>query len=407
MKIRLTVMLVVVICLGSFTRLSGSEPLAVVDPAQHGFDVEKLGAIDELMERNIQQGRMVGCTALVARADDVVYYKTWGQRDREADQPMTKDTIFRIYSMSKPITSVAIMQLVEQGKVDLDRPIETYLPEFANMKVLEITGDEKKEVDAKRQMTVRDLLRHTSGLTYGFFGSSDVDRKYLAKGILGSDRNLKETITKLASVPLKHQPGTVWEYSVSTDVLGRVVEVASEQRFDRYLQEHVFAPLKMNDTAFMVPQDKMKRFAQMYAPDGDGLKPARQWASRRFVNPKNEYFSGGGGLCSTTENYLRFCQMLLRGGELDGQRLLKSETIEEMTRNQLESDVKRRGGFRFGLGFAITPQGDYRWGGAAGTRFWINPEKKIIGIFMVQINPYRRNYGEQMKQLVYRADTQN
>ena len=331
----------------------------------------------------------------------------WGAADQAADKPIKADTIFRIYSMSKPVTSVAVMMLVEQGKIDLDVPVSEYLPELSNLKVLVVEGegdDRKfKEVDAKRPTTARDLLRHTSGLTYGFFGSSEVDKRYLAAGIL-YENTVAETVTKLSKLPLKHQPGTRFEYSVSTDVLGRLVEVASGERFDRFLRTHIFAPLGMRDAFFNVPIEKLDRLAEMYAPDGNGLKPAAAQRSRRLVNPDNRFFSGGGGLCCTTRDDLRFCQMLLNGGMLDGKRIINSETIAEMTKNQLGEEVRGRGGFQFGLGFAISDRGVYSWGGAAGTRFWIDPVNQFIGIFMIQINPYGgRNYGDQMKTIVYRA----
>ncbi len=388
-----------------------AELYKIVEPAAVALEPSKLAAMDELISAEVEAGKIVGCMALVAREDQVAYLKTWGDRDREADKPMTPDTIFRIYSMTKPVTSVATMQLIESHRMGLDEPVSKYLPELAELKVLvEAKQDDgEKQVDeipANRPITVRDLLRHTSGLTYGFFGDTEVDQRYRRAGVLVTDTDIEETVTKLSKLPLLYQPGARWHYSVSTDVLGRLVEVVSRQRFDEYLREHVFAPLEMHDTFFSVPEDQQERLAQMYAPDGAGaLEPAAARRSRRFVNTENRFFSGGGGLCSTTYDYFRFCRMLLREGELDGQRLLKAESVRQMTTNQLDEDVQRRGGFQFGLGFAISPEGEYSWGGAAGTRFWINPKRKLIGIYMIQINPYRaKNYGNQMKQIVYDAD---
>ena len=391
-------------------RLPSSETTglsATVKPAAVGLDAAKLAGIDKLMSSEVEAGRIVGCLALVARGDKVAYVKTWGDRDREDSKPMTEDTIFRIYSMSKPITSVAAMQLVERGKMNLDDALSNYLPALKNVQVLTKEGDETKEVPAERPISVRDLLRHTSGFTYGFFGDTKVDQRYRRAGIL-SEATIEETVTKLGDLPLLHQPGSRWHYSVSTDVLGRLVEVVSGQRFDKYLQQHIFDPLDMVDTFFMVPAEKKNRFAEMYSPDGeDALKLAASRRSRRFVDAQNRFFSGGGGLCSTTRDYLRFCQALLRGGELDGNRVVKTETINEMTKNQLQQITSRSGGFQFGLGFRISPEGEYSWGGAAGTRFWINPKRNLIGIYMIQINPYRsKEYGNEMKKIVYAADTQ-
>jgi CubicO group peptidase (beta-lactamase class C family) len=377
-----------------------------VDPASAGFDAQGLTDLDELFAGEVDEGKLVGCLALVARGEKVVYCGTFGDRDREAQETMTEDTIFRIYSMSKPITSVAVMMLVERGEVDLDAPISKYLPVLANLKVAGKGDDgEETEVDPTRKVTVRDLLRHTSGFTYGLDGDTPVDRRYRAVGILWRQSNLEALVEELAKLPLLHQPGTRFHYSVSTDVLGRLVEVVSEQSFAEFLDENVFGPLGMVDTFFTVPADKRDRFAQMYQPEkGGGLIPAPPLDSWRFLN-ENEFYSGGGGLCSTTRDYLRFAQMLANGGALGDERLLEQETIEEMTSDQLK-DIPSSGGFQFGLGVWIDGQGRYGWGGAAGTRFWVDPKHKVIGLFMVQIKPYRgANYERQMKSLVYRALT--
>lgn len=380
--------------------------IRTTDPGKVGLRAAKLNEIDALMHDHLEEGRMVGAIALVAKDNQVVYFDKWGDQDRAKGVPMAEDTIFRIYSMSKPITSVAIMQLVEQGKIDLDISVAKHLPEFKELKVLEtVQGDDGSEgtrlVPAEREITVRDLLRHTSGLTYGFFGDSEVDKQYLRAGVLMTDGDIAETVTKLSKLPLKHQPGTRFEYSVSTDVLGRIVEVVSGETLDVYFAKHIFEPLGMTDTSFSVPQHKQDRFAEMYSRNGDDLEPAPARRSRRFVSA-TRFFSGGGGLCSTTHDYLRFCMMLLNEGTLDGQQVLRPETVREMTRNQLDPKISPN--FQFGLGFALRNTGDYGWGGAAGTRFWIHPEKKIIGLVMVQINPYRGpNFEQQLKRIVYSA----
>jgi len=360
------------------------------------------------MERHIEERKLVGGLGLVVRGDEVVYAETWGQRDREKQLPMTDDTIFRIYSMSKPVTSVAAMILVEEGKLELDEPVSKYLPELTKMTVLVETksddGESRhKEVPVERPITVRDLLRHTSGFTYGFFGNSEVDKRYRKAGVLVTDQTLVDTVKKLSQIPLKHQPGSRWHYSVSTDVLGRVIEVASGQSLDQFFQKRIFEPLGMKDTFFTVPQDKLPRLAQMYAPKArGGLRPTLAIRSRRFVDSSNRFYSGGGGLCSTASDYMAFCRMLLNEGQLDGTRVLQPETVRSMRTNQLTDGIQRSLGFQFGLGFRIDRKGIYGWGGAAGTRFWIDPKNKLITIYMVQINPTGKfNFGEEMKKLVY------
>jgi len=384
--------------------------LGVRDPAAAGFDAEKLARIRPAMERHVAEGRLVGGVGVVARDGKVVWAEAWGHRDRENGRPMTLDTIFRIYSMSKPITSVAAMMLVEQGRLDLDAPLGRYLPELARMKVLVETQDEAgrprfTEVPAQRPVTVRDLLRHTAGFTYGFFGDTEVDRRYRQAGVLVTDRTLADTVRKLAGIPLLYQPGTRWHYSVSVDVLGRVVEVVSGRSLSRFLQENVFGPLGMEDTFFVVPKAKQPRLARLYTPDGrGGLRPAPPWRSRGFLDPGNRFYSGGGGLCSTAADYLAFCRMLLNEGHLGRVRLLRPETVRQMHTNQLGPEVKRPPGFRFGLGFRIERDGTYGWGGAAGTRFWIDPRNRLVILYMVQIMPTGRfDFSGEMRRLVYAA----
>ena len=375
----------------------------IADPAKLGFDVETLAEINETMQDAMDDGKLVGANALIMKDGQVCYYQQWGQGNREKDIPVTRDSIWRIYSMSKPITSIATMQLVEQGKLELDTPVSQYIPAFKNVKVLTKVGDDFEEVECDRPMTVRDLLRHSSGLTYGFFARSEADKRYRDAGILILNRDLKAMAESLAKLPLKHQPGSRFEYSVSTDLLGYLVEVASGQLFDEYLQENVFEPLGMTDTSFTVPKDKLDRFAEMYRPAGDGLQPSAAMASIRFVSQDNEFFSGGGGLCSTIDDYLQFSRMLLNKGELNGNRIVSEASLKEMWTNQLGDLPDQRGQFKFGLGFSISPEGDYGWGGAAGTRFWVNPEKNLAILFMVQINPNRFKYADQMRDIVYKA----
>lgn len=363
----------------------------VVDPA------EKFRKIDRTMQRAVDDQNVVGHCALVFHEGEVIYYKHWGQRDRENQLPIERDTIYRIYSMSKPITSVAVMQLVEAEKIDLDEPISTYLPELGDLNVLE----RGKEVRARREMTTRDLLRHTSGFTYGLFGNTEVDQAYRRNGILIVDKNIERTVEKLSKIPLLYQPGQRFHYSVSTDVLGRLVEVVSEERFDDYLQKHIFDPLEMDDTFFTVPENKQDRFAQLYEGREGNLRRKNPLASYRFLN-ENDFDSGGGGLCSTIDDYLKFCKMLLAGGTVNDHQVLTKDSIDEMFKNQLQDVKQRSRRFQFGLGFRVFPEGDFGWGGAAGTRFWVNPEKQLAILYMVQVNPFGdRNWGHRFRDAVY------
>jgi CubicO group peptidase (beta-lactamase class C family) len=272
-------------------------------------------------------------------------------------------------------------------------------------------------VPSYRDISVRDLLRHTAGFSYGFFGNTKVDQMYQLNGILVKDLDLADMVRKLGEIPLQYQPGERWHYSVSVDVQGRLVEVLSGQSFDEFLQEHIFDPLKMVDTGFWVPEDKMHRFAQLYAPaaDRNGVVPSNPNLSRNYVS-KPSLFSGGGGLVSTAGDYLRFCQMMLNGGELDGVRILSRKTVELMTTNHCQdTDIAMAArGYGFGLGFAVAENqgrsgqlasvGEYNWGGAAGTKFWIDPKEEFIGIYMVQILPHGGyNFGNEFKVLAYQS----
>ncbi len=374
----------------------------IANPEDLGFDVEVLEEIDGLMKAGLEDEKLIGCNAMILKDDKICYYDGWGLQSREDDVPVSRETIWRIYSMSKPITSVAVMQLVESGKLNLDDLVEKHIPEFADLKVLQKEGEGFVEVAPRRGMTVRDLLRHSSGLTYGFFGDSEVDKRYRKAGVLVTDPDLKSMVGKLSKIPLQTHPGDTFIYSVSTDVLGYLVEVVSGKSFAQYLEENIFEPLSMTDTSFVVPEKKQDRFAAMYRPSrSGGLSLSSSRSSKRFTDESNEFFSGGGGLCCDIDDYMQFCRMLLNKGTLEGKQILKAETLEQMWTNQL-GDLKRSSrGFQFGLGFSISPQGDYSWGGAAGTRFWVNPEKNIAMVYMVQINPYRQSFGRQMRKIVY------
>jgi CubicO group peptidase (beta-lactamase class C family) len=338
-------------------------------------------------------------------------------RDLAARDRVEQDDIFRIYSMSKPITSVAVMMLYEEGRFFLDEPVGRYLPELADVQVAvlaEATGPESIPTERPaRPMSIRDLLRHTSGLTYGSFSNTVVDQVYRQAEVLGQ-ATLADMVTELGKIPLLYQPGTRWNYGVSTDVLGRFVEVVSGQSFDAFLRERIFEPLGMHDTGFYVEPSERDRLAELYGHTGP--ERALQIASGRPYTPDETFFSGGGGLVSTAQDYARFAQMLLNGGELDGARILSPTTIELMTTDHLRDDGASflADGWGFGLGFTVKNQpaldglpdsvGTYYWFGVAGTSFWIDPEQDLIGIFMIQINPNRDvNFRDQFKRLVYGA----
>jgi CubicO group peptidase (beta-lactamase class C family) len=389
-------------------------------PESVGMSSERLARIDAALREHVEGGRLAGAVGLLARRGRIVWFEAFGARDREAGSPMPRDAIFRIASMSKPITSVAVMLLVEQGRLLLSDPVSRYLPELGGLPVAVETRDGPgkepriETVPAQREMTVQDLLRHTAGLTYGYFGDSWVDRRYRELGILGGDRSLAETVEKLGKVPLKHQPGSVWEYSISVDVLARLVEVVSGLPFDRFLAEQLFTPLEMRDTAFNLPAEALGRVAALYEPaEGDAIRPAKLGASQDPAQPTT-HFSGGGGLYSTARDYARFAQMLLDGGALDGRRVLGRKTVELMHSDHLGSIPGReRPGYSFGLGFGVRTEpglasvpgsvGEFNWGGAYGTTFWIDPAEQFIGVLLIQLRPLPRDYTSEFRTLAYQA----
>jgi len=400
----------------------------VVTPEEVGLSSERLSRIDQhLLHRYIEPRKIAGCLTLVARDGQVAFLSPLGMRDVEKGAPMTEDTIFRIYSMTKPITSVALMTLYEHGHFQLDDRVDKFIPEWKNLGVY-VAGRYPLFMTKppERPMTIRDLLTHMSGLTYQFQSRSYIDEAYgkLGIGEVGGKLNLRETVLKLATLPLEFSPGTKWNYSVSTDILGYLIEVISGKSFDQYLKEAIFEPLKMKDTSFYVPGEKLDRFAQIYERGPDKiLKPTAQSGSGSFTAPP-VYLSGGGGLVSTAADYFRFCQMLLNGGELDGARILGRKTIELMTMNHLPGgrDMTELSissfsqttseGFGFGLGFAvhlgsvesqiIGSYGEFFWGGAASTAFWIDPAEDLIVIFLTQFIPDGTfSFRNQLKAIIY------
>lgn len=369
-----------------------------------GMSTEKLAQVKPAVQAFIDKEKIAGASVIVARKGEIVLFETLGMMDKEAKKPMKQDTILRFYSMTKPITSVAAMMLYEEGKLKLDDPVSKYIPEFKSLKVYAESGKHAKQ---ESQMSVRDLFRHTSGLTYGFFGNTPVDKMYRAGSVFDWDSSLQDMIDKLSEIPLLHQPSTKWHYSVSTDVLGYLVQKISGQSLDKFFKERIFKPLKMKDTAFHVPAKKVDRFAACYGPNlTGGLRIVDDPNKSRYLK-KPSILSGGGGLVSTARDYMRFCQMLLNKGRLDGKRLLRPETVEMMTTNQLPDSVKRGEDGGFGLGFSVRlkdgkfPKGEYGWGGAASTHFWISPKHDLIVIALSQYMPFSGRLENAVKPIVY------
>ncbi|MGO9451304.1 MAG: serine hydrolase domain-containing protein [Candidatus Binataceae bacterium] len=396
-----------------------------LSPERAGFAVKRLNRITDHLNRNyVEPGKITGCQTLIARHGHVAYFKSLGLRDRERKTPLTDDTIFRLYSMSKPITSVALMSLFEQGRFQLNDPVSRFIPDWSEHRVwVSGEGARMETVAPPRPMTMRHILSHTGGLTYGAT-NHPVDRAYREQGVMrGDGETLSSFVRKLAHVPLRFAPGERWEYSFSTDVCGYLVETISGQRFDKFLQENIFDPLDMKDTSFFVAPKKADRFGANYERQPDKSLKLIDDPERSNYLKEPTFHSGGGGLTGTTADYLRFCEMLRRGGELDGARILGPRTIELMRKNHLpgNKDLTQMAvgafsetayeGVGFGLGFATTlgqveagslGDGDYYWGGAASTIFWIDPKEDLIAIFMTQLMPSATfNFRGQLKNIVY------
>lgn len=394
-----------------------------VAPNGTGLSSERLDRIGAVMSEHVAKGHIAGAIGLIARRGKIGYFETYGFQDKEAGVAMRKDTLFRMYSMTKPITAVAVMILYEEGRFYLTDPVSKYLPELGNMKVAVVETDPKTgkktrySVPAQREITILDLLRHTSGIDYGGPEDGDGKRIYEKLGTNSLDQTIGEMVRKIGQAPLVHQPGTMWEYGLSMDVLARLVEVVSGQPYDKFLEQRIFKPLGMADTGYTVPPEKANRFSKLYAPgDGWTIKPNTTPAQTSYLKPAVN-FGGGSQSVSTAADYLRFCQMLLNGGELDGVRILSRKTVELMTSDHL-GDMPRGSllptGYGFGFTMAVShgagktgvigSEGEYFWGGAAGTRFWIDPKEQMIGIFMIQILPHTNlTYGSQFRQLAYQA----
>ncbi len=389
------------------TARAQEDPLPTTTPEEVGLSSEVLARIGPAMQEFIDRGGTAGVVTLVARRGEIAHWEARGWRV-QGDDPLEPNDIFRIYSMTKPVTSVAVMILVEDGLLSLDDKVASVIPAFKDVKVFQDMGPRRPD----RAMRIRHLLTHTSGLTYGVFGSSAVDSMYnraFDKESANQQTDLREWADILASLPLVDDPGDRFNYSVSTDLLGHVVEVVTGQTLDRFFRERIFGPLGMHDTGFQVPAEKRDRLTAMYRPTGDGLKLGDSPTDGSFTRPPDR-LSGGGGLVSTARDYLRFCRMLLEGGELEGVRLLEPETVRLMTSNQLDQDllpILKIPGMGFGMGFAVPAgieDGTYWWAGVANTYFWIDPAEEIIAFAWTQLQPFgAATVDRLLRPIVYEA----
>jgi CubicO group peptidase (beta-lactamase class C family) len=413
---------------------SWAQGLPVAAPESVGMSAQRLARIGDAFKKEIDQGKLPGAVFLVARKGKLVYSEAIGFQDKAASKPIAKDSIFRIYSMTKPLVSVAAMMLVEEGKLQLTDPVSKFLPAMKSLNVSVAKADAEFAkvaytlVPADREMTVQDLLRHTAGLAYGEITQNAPVKEALGKAGLykstidydARDLAPAEEVERLSKVPLAHQPGTVWEYSHASDVLGRVVEAASGERLADFLDKWLFKPLKMGDTGFWVPQEKIGRLAVPLPTDSMSGKPNN--LIDVSAAPAND--SGGAGGVSTAADYLRFTQMLLNGGQLDGNRVLSRSTVALMTSDHLGTRISAPvtpgelllgvPGYTFGLGFAVRQgpgvagvpgsAGEFMWAGYAGTYFWVDPKEEIVAVYMTQApSPIRAYYRKLFKQLVYGA----
>lgn len=388
---------------------SASRGLPAAKPEEVGMSSERLGRIRTTMQRYVDKGLVPGVVTLVARRGRVVYFDAIGYRDVDAKAPMTTDTIFRIASMTKPIASVALMMLYEEGHFLLNDPISKFLPEFTSMKVAqgapaaETGGVPYKLVPAARPITIKHILTHTAGFPNSYRG---ITREEFGKAYPRKNPNeaIADAVKRLAAMPLNFNPGDAWEYGPATDVVGRLVEVISGMTLDAYLKKKIFEPLRMTDTHFYLPASKLNRFAANYEPDNNNGKKIKlveaPTAESRYVKEPHNYFSGAGGLVSTVSDYVRFQQMMLNGGELEGVRILGRKTVELMTTNHIgDLPIWLTGpGYGFGLGYSVVKDigitgqagsaGTYGWGGAFCTYFQVDPKEELIGIMMTQVRPY-------------------
>ena len=420
-------MVAATLALAGATALAAQELPRAARPEDVGLSAARLQRLSDRMKLGVDKGEIPGAVVLVARRGKVAYQESFGLRDPDTRAPMRADTVFRIASMTKPFTSLAIMMLAEEGRLSIAEEAAKYLPSFKDLKVgvVRRSADGRSEVvleSPRKPMTIQDLLRHTSGLTYGAPGQNPLKQAYVDAKVGSPDDSNEQLVAKLSRLALTYQPGTTWEYSVSTDVLGRIVEVVSGLPLDRFIAERIAGPLKLTDTGFHAPPSKAERGAR---PQREG--PKNELPRVPPITTEVAFKSGGGGMVSTIADYARFCQFWLNGGELDGVRLVSRKTIELMTADHLPpgtamgADMPRFEallpgpdmGQGFGLGFAVRNDvgrsplhgspGDYFWGGAYGTYFWIDPKEKLFAILMMQSPLSRLPYRYLMRELVYQS----
>ncbi len=411
--------------------VSWGQGMPTAPPESVGMSAQRLGRISVAFKQEIDKGNLPGVVVMVARKGRLVYSDAVGFQNKDAGKPLSKDAIFRIYSMTKPLVSVAAMMLIEDGKMQLNDAVSKFVPAVKGLQVSVAKADSEFAkvaytlMPADREMTVQDLLRHTSGLAYANLTQNTPVKDAYAKGGIDDDpRGLTpaQEIDSFSKAPLGHQPGTVWEYSLATDMLGRVIEVVSGKRLADFLDERLFKPLGMTDTAFWVPGEKLGRLAEALPVDTSSGKPNKLYDVTAI--PNND--SGGAGGVSTASDYLRFAQMMANGGQLDGKRYLSRTTVELMTSDHLGARIQAQSpmtpgeillstpGYTFGLGFAVRQAagvagvagsaGEFMWGGYAGTYFWVDPREQLVGVYMTQApSPIRAYYRKLFKQLVYAA----
>ena len=396
---------------------AGPRPLDLIDPSHAGFNPARLAGAVQRLQNEIDLGRIPGVVLLVARHGGLVVHEALGLQEPQSGSPMALDAIFRIYSMTKPITSLAVLQLAERGHLMLSDPVSTYLPAFAQLQVAQFDGDRMTLHPMRQQPTIHDLLRHTAGLTYAFLDDGPMQRMYVKACLRGGTFDTDGFIDALTGLPLAFQPGSTWEYSHATDVLGAVIEAVTDQRLGVFLEQSICGPLGMVDTGFWTPPAKQQRLAEPLAADIPLLPMP-------LLDPRKPppMDGGGSGLMSTAMDYARFLQCLLNGGELDGQRIASPHTVRLMTHDHVGSipqNVSQFGGqmltpgIGFGLGFAVRmakgledlpgSPGMYSWGGVCGTTFWVDPQQELVAILMSQASLQREHYRQLWRNLVYGA----